>query len=61
MRFSVRLKEDELAMRAGKEVAYDEFKLDWPSAPLVQLRVAVLLPPMVELRQVEPLEEYCHW
>ena len=37
VRFSVTLKEDELAMPAGKEVAYDEFKLDWPSAPLEPL------------------------
>ena len=39
VRFSVTLKEDELAMPAGKEVAYDEFKLDWPSAPLEPLVV----------------------
>ena len=37
VRFSVRLKEDELAMPAGKEVAYDEFKLDWPSEELLPL------------------------
>ena len=37
VRFSVKLKEDQLFMPAGTEVAYDEFKLDWPSAPLEPL------------------------
>jgi beta-galactosidase len=32
VRFSVKLKEDQPFMPAGTEVAYDEFKLDWPSA-----------------------------
>ncbi len=35
--FSVRLKKDQPFMPAGTEVAYDEFKLDWPSAPLEPL------------------------
>jgi len=34
VRFSVKLKEAQPFMPAGTEVAYDEFKLDWPSAPL---------------------------
>ena len=34
VRFSVKTKEDQPFMPAGTEVAYDEFKLDWPSAPL---------------------------
>lgn len=37
VRFSVKLKEDQPFMPAGTEVAYDEFKLDWPSAPLEPL------------------------
>ena len=37
VRFSVKLKEDQSLMPAGTEVAYDEFKLDWPSAPLEPL------------------------
>ena len=37
VRFSVKLKEDGSFMPAGTEVAYDEFKLDWPSAPLEPL------------------------
>jgi len=37
VRFSVKLKEDQPFMPAGMEVAYDEFKLDWPSAPLEPL------------------------
>lgn len=37
IRFSVKLKEDQPFMPAGTEVAYDEFKLDWPSAPLEPL------------------------
>ena len=37
VRFSVKLKEDQPFMPAGTEVAYDEFKLDWPSAPLESL------------------------
>ncbi len=37
VRFSVILKEDQPFMRAGTEIAYDEFKLDWPSAPLESL------------------------
>ena len=32
VRFSVKLKEDQPFMPAGTEIAYDEFKLDWPSA-----------------------------
>ncbi len=32
VRFSVKLKEDHPFMPAGTEVAYDEFKLDWPCA-----------------------------
>ena len=34
VRFSVKTKEDQPFKPAGTEVAYDEFKLDWPSAPL---------------------------
>ena len=34
VRFSVKTKENQPFMPAGTEVAYDEFKLDWPSAPL---------------------------
>jgi beta-galactosidase len=37
VRFSVRLKENQPFMPAGTEVAYDEFDLDWPSAPLEPL------------------------
>ena len=37
VRFSVKTKEDAPLMIAGTEVAYDEFKLDWPSAPLEPL------------------------
>ena len=37
IRFSVKTKEDQPFMPAGTEVAYDEVKLDWPSAPLVSL------------------------
>ena len=37
VRFSVKLKEQQSIMPAGMEVAYDEFKLDWPSAPLEPL------------------------
>ena len=31
VRFSVKMKEDQPFMSAGTEVAYDEFRLDWPS------------------------------
>jgi beta-galactosidase len=34
IRFSVKTKKDQPFLPAGTEVAYDEFKLDWPSAPL---------------------------
>ncbi len=34
VRFSVKLREDQPFMPAGTEIAYDEFKLEWPSAPL---------------------------
>ena len=37
IRFSVKTKEDQPFMSAGTEIAYDEFKLDWPSAPLESL------------------------
>ena len=37
VRFSVKAKEDQPFMPAAIEVAYDEFKLDWPSAPLEPL------------------------
>ncbi|MBR5911135.1 MAG: chitobiase/beta-hexosaminidase C-terminal domain-containing protein, partial [Bacteroidales bacterium] len=37
IRFSVKTKEDQPFMPAGTEVAYDEFKLEWPSAPLESL------------------------
>ncbi len=37
VRFSVKTKIDQPFMPAGTEVAYDEFKLDWPSAPLEPL------------------------
>ena len=37
VRFSVKLKEKQPLMPAGTEVAYDEFKLDWLSAPLEPL------------------------
>ena len=37
VRFSVKLKEDQPFMPAGTEIAYDEFKLDWPSSPLEPL------------------------
>ena len=37
VRFSVKTKEDQPFMPVGTEVAYDEFKLDWPSAPLEPL------------------------
>ena len=40
IRFSVKTKEDQPFMSAGTEVAYDEFKLDWPSAPLEPLPTA---------------------
>ena len=37
IRFSVKTKEDQPFMSAGTEIAYDEFKLEWPSAPLESL------------------------
>ncbi len=37
IRFSVKTKEDQPLMIAGTEIAYDEFKLEWPSAPLEPL------------------------
>ena len=37
VRFSVKTKDDQPLMNAGTEIAYDEFKLDWPSAPLEPL------------------------
>ena len=37
VRFSVKTKEDQPFIPAGTEVAYDEFKLEWPSAPLESL------------------------
>ena len=37
IRFSVKTKEDQPLMIAGTEIAYDEFKLEWPSAPLESL------------------------
>ena len=37
IRFSVKLKEDQPFMPAGTEIAYDEYKLEWPSAPLEPL------------------------
>ena len=37
IRFSVKTKEDQPFMPAGTEVAYDEFKLDWPSATVESL------------------------
>jgi beta-galactosidase len=37
IRFSVKTKEDQPFIPAGTEVAYDEFKLEWPSAPLEPL------------------------
>jgi len=37
IRFSVKTKKDQPFMPVGTEVAYDEFKLDWPSAPLEPL------------------------
>ena len=37
VRFSVKNKENHPFMPAGTEVAYDEFKLEWPSAPLEPL------------------------
>ena len=37
VRFSVKLKEKQPFMPAGTEIAYDEFKLDWPSAPMEPL------------------------
>jgi beta-galactosidase len=40
IRFSVKIKEDQPFMSAGTEIAYDEFKLDWPSAPLEPLPTA---------------------
>ena len=37
VRFSVKTKKDQPFMPAGTEVAYDEFKLEWPSASLEPL------------------------
>lgn len=37
VRFSVKTKKDQPFIPAGTEVAYDEFKLEWPSAPLESL------------------------
>ena len=37
IRFSVKTNEDQPFMPAGMEIAYDEFKLDWSSAPLEPL------------------------
>ena len=44
IRFSVKTKEDQPLMIAGTEIAYDEFKLEWPSVPLE---------PLVKERQVQ--------
>lgn len=40
VRFSVTLKQDRPFMPAGTEIAYDEFKLDWPSEPRKKLENA---------------------
>ena len=37
VRFSVRLKDDEPFRPAGTEIAYDCFKLDWPSEPKLEM------------------------
>ena len=37
VRFSVKTKENQPFIPAGTEIAYDEFKLNWPSAPLEPL------------------------
>lgn len=40
VRFSVTLKESSPFMKAGTEIAYDEFKLDWPSEPRHAIEIA---------------------
>ena len=52
IRFSVKLKEDQPFMPAGTEVAYDEFKLDWPSAPLELLPQAKSLSYVASVRGI---------
>ena len=52
IRFSVKTKEDQPFMSAGTEVAYDEFKLDWPSAPLEPLPQAKSLSYVASVRGI---------
>ncbi len=52
IRFSVKTKEDQPFMPAGTEVAYDEFKLDWPSAPLELLPQAKSLSYVASVRGI---------
>ena len=52
IRFSVKLKEDQPFMPAGTEIAYDEFKLDWPSAPLELLPQAKSLSYVASVRGI---------
>ena len=52
VRFSVKLKESQPFMPAGTEVAYDEFKLDWPSAPLEPLPQAKTLSYVASVRGI---------
>ncbi len=52
IRFSVKTKEDQPFMPAGTEIAYDEFKLDWPSAPLELLPQAKSLSYVASVRGI---------
>ena len=52
IRFSVKTKIDQPFMPAGTEIAYDEFKLDWPSAPLELLPQAKSLSYVASVRGI---------
>ncbi len=52
IRFSVKTKENQPFMPAGTEIAYDEFKLDWPSAPLELLPQAKSLSYVASVRGI---------
>ena len=50
VRFSVKLKEGQPFMPAGTEIAYDEFKLDWPSAEKEALPQGKSLSSMISVK-----------
>lgn len=53
IRFSVKTKEDQPFMPSGTEIAYDEFKLDWPSAEKEPLPQSKSLSSVVSIRGEE--------